>query len=220
MAVRHAAGHAAQPRHNIAISLSGDDADELRGYWEKLSDGGTVTVPLEKQMWGDEFGMCIDKFGIAWMVNIAAAGDAHPAPARSPAVGGVMRPATGGGCSGGRAGRQTASRSSSCTAARTPHTPRTPVTRRPGVPAVPLIAVNRPGYGTSDAYASTQLSVADDVVAVADQLGIDSFAVLGMSIGGAYALACAARHPDRVTAAGVAASPGERPRAGPADPPG
>ena len=41
---------------NIAISLSGD-GDELRGYWEKLSDGGTVTVPLEKQMWGDEFGM-------------------------------------------------------------------------------------------------------------------------------------------------------------------
>jgi PhnB protein len=55
----------------ITISLSGDDADSLRGYWEKLSDGGTVTMPLEKQMWGDEFGMCTDKFGVAWMVNIA-----------------------------------------------------------------------------------------------------------------------------------------------------
>ena len=33
--------------------------------------GGTVPVPLEKQMWGDEFGMCQDRFGIAWMVNIA-----------------------------------------------------------------------------------------------------------------------------------------------------
>ncbi len=41
-----------------------------RGYWEKLSDGGTVSVPLEKQVWGDEFGMCVDQFGIAWMVNI------------------------------------------------------------------------------------------------------------------------------------------------------
>ena len=59
------------PGSNIAVSLSGDDAAELRGYWEKLSDGSTVTVPLEKQMWGDEFGMCIDRFGIAWMVNIA-----------------------------------------------------------------------------------------------------------------------------------------------------
>jgi PhnB protein len=55
----------------ITISLSGDDADSLRGYWEKLSDGGTVTMPLEKQMWGDEFGMCTDKFGIPWMVNIS-----------------------------------------------------------------------------------------------------------------------------------------------------
>ncbi len=58
------------PGNNIAVSLSGDDADELRGYWEKLSEGGTVTMPLEKQMWGDEFGMCVDQFGIAWMVNI------------------------------------------------------------------------------------------------------------------------------------------------------
>ncbi|MDQ3103710.1 MAG: VOC family protein, partial [Actinomycetota bacterium] len=56
---------------NIAVSLSGDDAEDLRGYWQKLSEGGTVTLPLEKQMWGDEFGMCVDQFGIAWMVNIA-----------------------------------------------------------------------------------------------------------------------------------------------------
>jgi PhnB protein len=55
---------------NISISLSGDDAAALRGYWEKLSDGGNVTMPLEKQMWGDEFGMCVDRFGIPWMVNI------------------------------------------------------------------------------------------------------------------------------------------------------
>lgn len=58
------------PGNNISISLSGDDSDELRGYWDKLSTAGTVTVPLEKQMWGDEFGMCVDQFGIAWLVNI------------------------------------------------------------------------------------------------------------------------------------------------------
>ena len=58
------------PGNNVAVSLSGDDGDELRGYWEQLSNGGTVSVPLEKQMWGDEFGMCVDQFGIAWMVNI------------------------------------------------------------------------------------------------------------------------------------------------------
>jgi PhnB protein len=55
---------------NITVSLSGDDADDLRGFWEKLSEGGTITVPMEKQMWGDEFGACVDRFGIPWMVNI------------------------------------------------------------------------------------------------------------------------------------------------------
>ena len=55
---------------SISISLSGDD-ENLRDYFEKLSAGGTVTMPLEKQMWGDEFGMCVDPYGIAWMVNIS-----------------------------------------------------------------------------------------------------------------------------------------------------
>ena len=58
------------PGTNISVSLSGDDAAELRGYWEKLSDGGTVSLPLEKQMWGDEFGQCVDRFGLRWLVNI------------------------------------------------------------------------------------------------------------------------------------------------------
>jgi PhnB protein len=58
------------PGTNITVSLSGDDAAELRGYWEKLSGGGTVLVPLEKQLWGDEFGQCVDRFGIGWMVDI------------------------------------------------------------------------------------------------------------------------------------------------------
>ena len=56
---------------DISISLSGDDADDLRGWFAKLADGGTVTMPLEKQVWGDEFGMCVDPFGVAWMVNIS-----------------------------------------------------------------------------------------------------------------------------------------------------
>jgi len=64
------AGTELNPGDNVAVSLSGDDNDELRGYWEKLSDGGNVSVPLEKQMWGDEFGMCVDQFGIGWLVNI------------------------------------------------------------------------------------------------------------------------------------------------------
>lgn len=66
-------GMSATAGNNITISLSGEDDTELRGYWERLSDGGAVAVPLEKQMWGDEFGMCTDRFGIPWMVNITHA---------------------------------------------------------------------------------------------------------------------------------------------------
>ena len=58
------------PGNTMTMSLSGDDGDTLRGYFERLADGGNVTMPLEKQVWGDEFGQCVDKFGVAWMVNI------------------------------------------------------------------------------------------------------------------------------------------------------
>ncbi|MGW7278593.1 VOC family protein [Streptomyces sp. NPDC054844] len=59
------------PGNTFSVSLSGDDETELRGYWEQLSAGGSVAVPLEKQMWGDVFGMCTDRFGVPWMVNIS-----------------------------------------------------------------------------------------------------------------------------------------------------
>jgi len=55
----------------FAVSLSGDDGDTLQGYWEKLSASGTTTMPLAKQAWGDEFGMCVDQFGVSWLVNIS-----------------------------------------------------------------------------------------------------------------------------------------------------
>ena len=57
----------------ITVSLSGGPDDGLAGYFAKLSEGGTVTVALEKQVWGDEFGQLTDKFGVAWMVNIGQA---------------------------------------------------------------------------------------------------------------------------------------------------
>jgi PhnB protein len=57
--------------NNVSLSLMGDDEAELTSYFEKLSDGGKVSMPLEKAMWGDTFGMCTDKFGTYWMVNIS-----------------------------------------------------------------------------------------------------------------------------------------------------
>jgi PhnB protein len=59
-----------QPMAGFGVSLSGDD-EALRGYWEKLADSGTVTMPLQKQAWGDEFGMVTDRFGVPWLVNIS-----------------------------------------------------------------------------------------------------------------------------------------------------
>ncbi len=65
------------PGDTFSVSLSGEDEDELRRYWDGLSAGGTVAMPLEAAPWGDIFGMCTDKFGVSWLVNIA------PVPAES-----------------------------------------------------------------------------------------------------------------------------------------
>jgi PhnB protein len=59
------------PGDNFSMSLSGEDESELRGYFEKLAEGGSIQMPLEKAAWGDTFGMLIDRFGVRWMVNIS-----------------------------------------------------------------------------------------------------------------------------------------------------
>ncbi len=55
---------------NYSMSLSGDNEAELKGYFEKLSPGGNITMPMGKAPWGDTFGMLTDRFGVAWVVNI------------------------------------------------------------------------------------------------------------------------------------------------------
>jgi PhnB protein len=59
------------PGTNFSMSLSGQDEAELRGYFDKLADRGTVMMPLEKAAWGDTFGMLVDRFGVRWLVNIS-----------------------------------------------------------------------------------------------------------------------------------------------------
>lgn len=56
---------------NFTVAISGDDVAELHEYWDKLSANGQVITPMAKQMWGDEFGACTDRFGIPWLVNIS-----------------------------------------------------------------------------------------------------------------------------------------------------
>lgn len=62
------AGVPYQPGNTVAVDL-GDDDGELRGCFEKVSAGGTVTLPLEQQAWGDEAGALVDRVGFAWMFN-------------------------------------------------------------------------------------------------------------------------------------------------------
>lgn len=59
---------------NVSVSVSGDDEAVLRGWWEELGAGGTVTMPLEEAPWGGLFGMCTDRFGIHWMLSVGDAG--------------------------------------------------------------------------------------------------------------------------------------------------
>lgn len=56
---------------NISVSLSGDQGEDLRRWFAALMEGGTVSMPLATQPWGDEFGAGVDRFGINWLVNIS-----------------------------------------------------------------------------------------------------------------------------------------------------
>jgi pimeloyl-ACP methyl ester carboxylesterase len=69
-----------------------------------------------------------------------------------------------------------------------------------------VIAADRPGYGGSTPLPGrTTADWADDVAALADRLGLERFAVMGLSSGGPYTVACASLLGDRVTGAVVAA---------------
>ena len=67
-------GEGFQRGNNLQISISGDEAGALRGYWDGLSEGGEAIIPLTAQTWGDLYGLLVDRFGVQWHVNIS--GDA------------------------------------------------------------------------------------------------------------------------------------------------
>jgi PhnB protein len=65
-------GGVKQGGENVELSITGGKADDeqLTQYFTALSDGATITAPLETAPWGAKFGMLVDKFGIHWMVNV------------------------------------------------------------------------------------------------------------------------------------------------------
>lgn len=58
----------------FSMSLTGDDEATLRGYFEQLSEGGTIGQPLTAAPWGAIFGSFTDRFGTPWLVNISPPG--------------------------------------------------------------------------------------------------------------------------------------------------
>ncbi len=62
-------GHVTKTGDNFSISINASSEDEAKKLFEKLSQGGKITMPLEKTFWGALFGMFTDKFDINWMVN-------------------------------------------------------------------------------------------------------------------------------------------------------
>lgn len=58
----------------VELSIMGENESDLRSIYEKLSQGGKTSMPLQKQFWGDIFGTLTDKYGVDWMVNIAQPG--------------------------------------------------------------------------------------------------------------------------------------------------
>jgi PhnB protein len=64
-------GQTLKQGNNYHLSLHPESKDEADQLFNGLAAGGQVTMPLEMAFWGDYFGMCVDKFGISWMVNYA-----------------------------------------------------------------------------------------------------------------------------------------------------
>ena len=58
-----------QKGNNISLSIDVDDISKIDGLFAKLSEGGSVVMPVQDTFWGARFGMLVDKFGIKWMLN-------------------------------------------------------------------------------------------------------------------------------------------------------
>jgi|SRR5690606_27307442 len=61
--------------NNISLSITAESKEDADRFFNMLSDGGKVTMPMDQTFWGDYFGMCTDKFGINWMVSLGESTD-------------------------------------------------------------------------------------------------------------------------------------------------
>ncbi len=61
---------AGTPGDNFAIGIRTEDEEQAAATFSKLALGGTVLMPFEKTFFASKFGMCADKFGIKWLVQV------------------------------------------------------------------------------------------------------------------------------------------------------
>jgi PhnB protein len=66
-------GHFEQPK-GFSVTLQLTDPAEADRIFQRLSDGATVTMPIQQTFWATRFGMLVDRFGTPWMVNCQPAG--------------------------------------------------------------------------------------------------------------------------------------------------
>ena len=59
--------------NNITLSITADSKEQADHFFKSLSEGGKVTMPMEKTFWGSYFGMCTDRFDINWMISFGEA---------------------------------------------------------------------------------------------------------------------------------------------------
>ncbi len=62
-------GYKSSKDGNIQLSVDVPDEKKIEEVFNKMAEGGQVTMPLAKQFWGAKFGMLKDKFGVGWMFN-------------------------------------------------------------------------------------------------------------------------------------------------------
>lgn len=56
--------------NNFSLSITAGSKEQADDYFSRLSEGGKVTMPMEKTFWGEYFGMCTDKYDINWMISL------------------------------------------------------------------------------------------------------------------------------------------------------
>ncbi|GAA1003240.1 VOC family protein [Acrocarpospora pleiomorpha] len=61
-----------QGENSFFVSLRGETVEEVTGYWEKLSAGATVVIPMGPAGWAAAYGMVRDRFGVVWVVDVVS----------------------------------------------------------------------------------------------------------------------------------------------------